>query len=377
MAKHQKQDKIIAWSSVATIVLITILIVGFIFPGSSESVGENSIEELDRRVTVKQYETGSIDTKIEITGRVVAMDQVELFSEVQGRFEGGTRPFRTGVRFKKGDILAQIDDTEERLSLIAQRSRFLTALSGVLSTLKLDYPEVYKTWAAYTAEFNPEDTMPDLPEVANRQAKLFLTSRGIYDQYYSIRSAESTLQKFTIVAPYNGELRSATLNPGSLVQPGVRIGEFTGSRFELESFISLANKPFIQNGDSVMLYSSAMDQSWKGTITRVGSAVDQNTQSIPVFIEIDDPDLRDGIYLQGTITGRTLENVVEIPRNLLTRNNTILIVEEGRATHQAVEPLLFKKESVIVSGLSSDDMVIELRAGANRLAGTRVIVEGE
>jgi multidrug efflux pump subunit AcrA (membrane-fusion protein) len=110
---------------------------------------------------------------------------------------------------------------------------------------------------------------------------------------------------------------------------------------------------------------------------RIGSGVDSNTQSLPVFVGLSGGSMRDGIYLEGIISGRTLENAVEIPRNLLTREHTILVVENGRATHKRVEPLLFKKESVIVSGLSADDRVIELRAGANRLAGMRVVVEGE
>jgi multidrug efflux pump subunit AcrA (membrane-fusion protein) len=344
MALHQKKDKIIAWSSIAVATIITVFLIGFVFPGTGEGTVGNGIEEAESRVSVRQFEPNDIVSTIEITGRVVAIDRVELNSEVQGRFNSGSRPFRTGVQFSKGDILAQIDNTEERLALNSRRSRYLTALAGVLSTLKLDYPEVYESWALYTGEFDPESSVPELPRVDNRQARLFLTSRGIYEQFYSIQSDEAGLEKYTIVAPFDGELQEADLNPGALVQPGVRLGEFTGKQFELETYVSLKDLPFIEIGDRVELSSTAIDQSWKGAVVRIGSAVDSNTQSLPVFVELDDPAMRDGLYLSGTISGRTLENSVEIPRNLLTRSNTILIVEDGRATHKRVEPLLFKKE---------------------------------
>src|SRR6056297_271910 len=377
MAAHQKRDKIIAGSSVAVAIIITVLLIGFIFPGVDDGTIGQGVEEPDRMVSVIQFEPGNINSVIEITGRVLATDRVELFSEVQGQFSSGTHPFSTGIRFSRGDTLARIDDTEQRLALISQRSRFLTSLSGVLSTLKLDYPNLYESWARYTDQFDPERSVQQMPEVNNRQARLFLTSRGIYEQYYSIRSAEARLDKFTIVAPFNGELQEADLDPGALVQPGVRLGEFTGTRYELESFISLRDLPFINVGDDVQMSSATLGQTWSGSILRIGSGIDENTQSLPLYAELNGSSMRDGLYLEGTIRGQTLENSVEIPRNLLTRNNTILVVEDGQATHKRVEPLLFKKESVIVSGLTADDRVIELRAGVNRLAGSRVTVEGD
>lgn len=377
MAVHQKRDKIIAWSSVALVIIITILLIGFIFPGVDEGSIGQGVGEPDRMVSVIQFEPGDIVSEIEITGRVLATDRVELFSEVQGRFGSGTYPFRTGIRFSRGDTLARIDDTEQRLALISQRSRFLSSLSGVLSTLKLDYPGLYESWAQYTDQFNPERTVQNLPVVDDRQARLFLTSRGVYEQFYSIQSAEARLVKFTIVAPFDGELQEADLDPGALVQPGVRLGEFTGNRYELETFISLTDLPFISIGDDVELVSTTLGRNWTGEIVRIGSGIDNNTQSLPLFVRLNGPSLRDGLYLEGTIRGQILEDSAEIPRNLLTRGNTILVVEDGQATHKRVEPLLFKKESVIVSGLSAGDRVIELRAGTNRLAGSRVTVEGE
>lgn len=378
MSDRIKKNRFLAVGSAVGVILFTILLVGLVFPDGDSMADDVVTEDSTREVTVTTFEPGDIRSEIAITGRINSTQRIELLSEVQGVLQGGDNPFRTGVRFSRGDLLLQIDQTEAELELNAQRSRFFTALAASLSDIKLDYPDQYDEWADYADQFDPESTLPALPGIENRQLRLFLTSRGIFDQYYSIRSAENRLTKYAIRAPFSGELREADLTPGNLVQPGVRLGEFTGDTFELETFVSLRDLNFISQGDPVELKAPASGVMMEGTILRIGSSVDSNTQAFPVFVEVRDRSLRSGQYLEGTISGKLFENAVEIPRNLLSRSNTVLIAEGGKATHKEVEPLLFKQESVIVSGLTADDKVIELRAGSAALAGASVtIVEND
>lgn len=374
MTKNSKKSQITAWVSIAVIVLITIALTGFAFPDQQSKGIESEPDEASPEVNVTRYQPGDIIAEIGVTGRIRQIDKIDLFSEVQGRLLSSTKPFRTGFRFSKGDTLVNIDDTEAKLNLNAQRSRFLTTITSTLSSIKLDFPDAYDDWRRYAEQFDPETTMPELPPSDNLQLKFFLTSREIFNQYYSIRSTENRLDKFIIVTPFDGELRQANATPGTLIQPGVKLGEFTGDRYELETFVSLKDLPFIKPGDRVTLRSAIIDHDWTGTISRIGSSVDPNTQAFPVFIEIEDPSLKDGLYLEGTVEGQTIENAVEIPRSLLTRNNTVLVAKDGVATHKEVDPQQFKQNSVIVSGLSADDELIELRAGATRLVGMNITV---
>jgi len=373
MTDRIKKNRYIAAGSAIGIILFTILLVGLLFPDGDTRAGDAVSEESSREVTVTSFEPGDLQAEIRVTGRVTSTQRIELFSEVQGVLLPGDRPFRTGVRYSSGDLLIRVDQTEAALELNAQRSRFFTALAGALSTIKLDYPDQYQAWYEYTDRFDPENTLPDLPKIEERQLRLFLTTRGIFDQYYSIRSAENRLGKYALRAPFSGELRGADLTPGNLVQPGVRLGEFVGDTYELETFISLSDLDFISEGDRVEL-SAASGQTLEGTITRVGSSVDPNTQAFPVFVELRDPSLRSGLYLEGSIRGQIFDDVVEIPRNLLTRSNTVLVADEGKATHREVEPIQFKRETVIVRGLTADDNVIGLRADAATLAGASVTI---
>jgi multidrug efflux pump subunit AcrA (membrane-fusion protein) len=375
MANKKQTGKRMAVLFAILIVTTTLLLILFAFP-DSPTLAENTPDtDRDLEVSVSVFEPAAIQSEIAITGRVKALQQIQLLSEVQGVLTGGDRAFRTGVRFREGEVLIRIDDTEASLALNAQRSRFLTTLSGVLSTIKLDYPDAYSAWAEWAEQFDPTQPLPELPEIRNRQLRLFLTASGIMEQYYSIESAEFRLSKYKLRAPFNGELENADLTPGNLVQPGVRLGTFTGDNMELETFISRKDLEYISIGDPVQLSSRALPETIEGTIGRIGSSVDSETQAFPVYISLSDPMLTPGIYLEGSISGQVFTNASEIPRSLLSRSNTVLIAKNGVATHKEVTPILFQRESVIVSGITEADSLINIRAGFDALARSEVVVK--
>jgi len=374
MANKKQTGKRMAVLFAVLIITLTFILILFVIPDSPSVAGGGPETDREREVSVTVFRPGDIQSEINMIGRVKAVEQIELFSEVQGVLTGGDRPFRTGVRFREGEVLIRINDTEASLALNAQRSRFLTTLSGVLSTIKLDYPDAYSAWDAWAGDFDPTKPLPVLPEIDDRQLRLFLTSRGIMEQYYSIQSAEFQLTKYELRAPFNGELEGADLTPGNLVQPGVRLGTFTGDTMELETFISQSDLGYISPGNTVLLRSPALGEPIEGRIHRIGSSVDSETQAFPVYVELSDPALKPGLYLEGTVAGQLFTDVTEIPRNLLSRSNTVLIAENGVATHKEVDPVQFKRESVIVSGITESDSLINIRAGFDALAGMDVVV---
>lgn len=374
---NKKRDRLISLFSVLFTIVITAVLIFFIFPEEETMADDGALEEFTREVDVQTFSAGDITSEIHVTGRARATERIELTSEVQGVLQGGEHPFRTGVRFSEGDTIMVIDDREEALALTAERARFLTTISGTLSDIRFDYPDDFEAWENYAADLNPEERLKPLPDISDRQLRLFLTSRGVFDQYYTIRSSENRLDKFVITAPYSGELRNADVTPGNLVQAGVTLGEFVGDRFEIETFVSLQDLPFIGTGSTVSMESPAFDDALDGRVIRIGSSIDPETQAFPVYIELQEPSIRSGLYFEGVADGRIIPDAVEIPRNLLTRSNTVLVVEDEKATHKEVEPIRFRDETVIVTGLSEEDKLIELRAGVSNLAGSRVTIRDE
>lgn len=371
MSKRNKKQLFAALGTSAAIIILTVIIsLSLTQTPVAEQVPDE--EETAREVTVMPAEPQNMVTDIQITGRVTPVERIDVATEVQGVFRSGARPFRTGNRFQQGEVLVQLDDTDVALELNASRSRFASALSALLPAIRQDYPQAYEAWAGYVEAFDPEMPVSDLPEIEQRQLQFFISANDIMSRFYAIRAQENRLSKYTLRAPFTGELRNADQFPGGLVQPGSMLGEFVGDVYELESYISLSEKDFVAVGDMVELRSSVQDSPLEGRITRIGRSVDPGTQAFPIYVEVSSPVLRSGIYLEGSIAGRTLENVVRIPRNLLTRENTVMIAEDGVATHKQVRPVFYFNGDVAVEGLESGDQLISLRTGAGALAGTKV-----
>lgn len=152
-----------------------------------------------------------------ISGRVIAKNETQLFAEVQGLILPSSISMKPGISFKKGQILLNIESEEFRLNLQSQKSAFLNTLTGIMPDLKSDYPDNYPEWLRYLDTIDINQPLAELPTTKSKGEKYFVTSRGVYTSFYSLKAQENRLNKYSIVAPYNGIIINATVDVGGLV----------------------------------------------------------------------------------------------------------------------------------------------------------------
>ncbi|MCK5537070.1 MAG: HlyD family efflux transporter periplasmic adaptor subunit, partial [Bacteroidales bacterium] len=234
------------------IILIAVLIAKY-FAGQKEPMKKSMRQNQQSKVvSVSTVKNSKIISEIPITGRVSALDYNEVFAEVGGILKPGELQFREGIKFKKGDILLRIDNTEARLNLLAAKSNFMNSLTQIIADIKLDYPDSYKAWERYLAKLNIKKSLTELPEPRSDKEKYFLVARNIYNTFYSIRSQEVRLSKYIIKADYDGIITQANIHPGTLVRIGQKLGEYINpSAYELEAGISQNDLGFVGIGNSV------------------------------------------------------------------------------------------------------------------------------
>lgn len=295
-----------------------------------------------------------------IQGRARALDQMELFAEVNGVVLRQSKEFRKGVRFDSGELMLALDAEEAELSLLAQRSSFLQLLTASLADVKVDFPERYEEWRAYASEVNVQNRLPELPEPQSDREKFFLSNRGIYNQYYTIRSGEERLAKYRLYAPFAGEVLNSNVNQGSLVRAGQKIGDFVGVRgFEVESALSRESLGVVRLGDSVSFRTQDGGLTFAGRVSRIGSSIDPNTQSATVYCSIDHPQMRDGLYLSGEIFSKPLEGVARLPLELLVDGEKLFTIEgDSLLRLYEVEVRHRSSKEVLVSGLPAGSSVL-------------------
>lgn len=313
-----------------------------------------------------------------VKGRAVAIDRIEVFAEVNGLVMPGSKAFRTGVKFEKGEALIKLDAGELEMTLVAQRSAFLQLLTGILPDLKVDYPSVYEKWRSYTAQLDVTQMLEELPPISNEKEKFFLSNRGILNQYYTIRSSEERLAKFTLRAPFTGEVVMSSVNPGTLVRSGQKIGEFVSlAGFEVESAIPRAALDVVQVGDSVAFQADAQGATIPGKVSRILRTVDPSTQTAKVFCIVDHPGLRDGVYLNGVIYSRAIPGVMRIQRELLVSDNALFTVENDTILRLTpVHVNISSERDALISGIDSTAILLA-EPVANASDGMIVRIERE
>jgi membrane fusion protein, multidrug efflux system len=296
---------------------------------------------------------------IPITGRLRATDRMLINAEVGGTLQRTGRIFREGHGFRQGEVLFRIDNGEVRAQINAQQSAFLRTLVQLVPDLRLDMPSVARKWEDYLEKIPVEGELPPLPSLDTEQERNYLAGRGVLDQYYGIRALYERNSKYVITAPFDGVVLSAAVEPGTIVTPGTRLGEFIAPQsLELETAVGASELRFIAIGDTLRLHEPASGNHWNGRIIRLGEVIDAATQSIRVFVQVKGEGLRDGQYLAGSIHAGSLPGAVAVPRSALLEDGSLYIVRDSLLARASVQVLHQGVEQALVRGLSDGSQVV-------------------
>jgi multidrug efflux pump subunit AcrA (membrane-fusion protein) len=311
-------------------------------------------------VFVDTVQNSDIKVRVVESGRLVAKNRIELFAEVQGVMEITPKEFKPGSVYRKGEILVKIRSDDFFANLQSEKSNLLNLITSILPDMRLDYPEAYLKWDAYVKSFDLRNPTPELPETTSEKEKFFVTGRNIYTTYYNVQNSEITYSKYNLRAPYDGILTDAFVNPGTLVRPGQRLGEFIDpSVYELEVAVNKSVIPVLSIGQAVNVKDiEETNGTWAGNIVRINGKVDQATQTVLVFIEMRGKELKEGMFLEAVIEGSVKQNSVEVNRSLLIDESKLYAVKDSVLSLVEIQPVHFNQKTVVVSGLNDGELII-------------------
>ena len=267
--------------------------------------------------------------------------------------------FKEGARFFRDETLIQIDEAVFKNNVLAQKSSLMNQLTLLLPDLSIDFPESAAQWKTYLKEFDLEKPLLPLPTPDSDKERYYIASRNIFNQFYTIKSMEETLAKYTMQAPYDGVVTQANINPGTLVRAGQKLGEFTNTDiYELVASASIQEVQHIKPGDNVTLTSNEIDGKFKGQIQRINSVIDRESQSVKVYITTRDSRLRDGMYCTAHVKSNPINDVTRVPRNLIVGNGHIYVVQDSVLALRKVEVVAFENDKLIIRGLEDGTQIL-------------------
>lgn len=342
---------------VASIIAIVVVAFGLMQVFSSFNPEEEApAHHVSKKyVKVEKVVYRDIESEVTASGRIVSQSLVDVASEVQGQILSGKIPLKKGQGFKKGDLLLKIYNEEFKLALQSKKSVFLTSIANILPDFKIDYPDSYQRWTDFFDNIKIDGDMPELPEIKSKQEKIFLASKNILSNYYSIQSDEIRLDKYFIRAPFNGVYTQVNSEVGSIANPGARLGQIIRTdQLELEVPVKPDEVKWLKKGDKAVVSTEDGLSEWKGKIARISQFVDESTQSISVFVSINpnsENRLYNGQYLKAVFPGKIIKSGMEIPRNAIFNFNEVFTVVEGKLVKNTVSIEKYNQNSLIFTGL--------------------------
>ncbi len=329
-----------------------------------------------KTVFVDTIQNTTIPIQIAANGNLTAKRRLELYAEVQGIFKGGSKLFKTGQKYQRGQALIRIDASEYYASVQSAKSNLYNLVTSIMPDLRLDYPEIYDKWQNYLNNFDMNKVTPKLPETTSEKEKYFITGRNIYTTYYNVKNQEQRLAKYTISAPFEGVLTEALVNEGTLIRQGQKLGEYIDtSVYEMEVAIGKEYGDLLREGKPVALSNLNRTKTYTGTVTRINGSVNQATQTITAFIEVTEPSLKEGMYLEANLDAKKEEDAIEIDRSLLQEGNKIFVVRDSILDIVDVNPVYFSDKKVVLKGVPNKTVILS-KSVPGAYAGMLISVYG-
>ena len=305
---------------------------------NAEEIRKNKIISVDSLIeTQKKYVAAALTInekspiKVKSSGRVVPGKIINISSEVQGVLESGIS-LKKGSKFKKGDLLFKLRDTDIKLMLAAKKSAYLSLIAQNLPDIATDFSQEFDKWNNFFNGINVDQPLDDFPSFKTTREKNFIISRNILAEYLSIKSDEFKLSKYFQFAPFTGSIVESYTDKGAIVNPGSPVIQIMRSdELEIEIPIPLKYMDNIKIGTKVNLYDNS--KTFYGKIIRRGDFINANTQNVPVYIKADNTtSIFYGMYLEALIEFEDTEDVVKIPRKALYDNQKLYIINKDDST---------------------------------------------
>lgn len=287
-------------------------------------------------------------------GTVKAIQGVRVSSESAGIIR--EIRFQAGDQVNKGDLLVQLDDSEDRARL--------RGLQAELALAKANYERERKLIEQHAVSRGDFDTR----EATLRNAEA------------QVASMEAAIAKKAIRAPFTGTLGMRLVNLGGYLAPGAPIVELQTLNPVWIEF-SLPEQMLRQTslGQTVRARADALpEQALEGKITAIDMKINEATRNVLLQATLDNPENRllPGMFAQVEVILPVQENVVTVPITALEYNlygdSVFLIKETGK--DEKNQPILTVTRQSVVPGEQRGDRVA-IREGLQ--AGDWIVTSGQ
>ncbi|MCU7496089.1 MAG: efflux RND transporter periplasmic adaptor subunit [Ignavibacteria bacterium] len=291
-------------------------------------------------VSVVNVERKSSSFTLNLTGTLYPYKEVDIPAETSGKIT--SRKFELGESFKKGSVIATIDDKIKKLTY---ESAKIDA-----DRLKKDFMRIENL---YKKDISSEQAY-DNARIA------YETSKNKMDE------AERQLSYTKITAPINGTITKRNIEEGAYVNAGTPIATIMDiSKLKVKVNVSETNAYYLHKGDRVKITTDIYPgATFEGRISFVSPEGD-NAHNFPVEIEVTNSSrnpLKAGTFVNIEVNIGSSGTGLFIPREALQgsiKDAKVYVASNGKAVLRSIT--IGRQNSnylEVVSGLSESEQVV-------------------
>jgi RND family efflux transporter MFP subunit len=320
-------------------------------------------------VEVAPVEITDIPVEVSGHGEVVARVSVDVVPQVAGQVVEVHRSLVAGGFFSAGEVLVVIDPRDYELAV----ERAQAAVARAKVTLEREQAE------AEVARAEWEDLHPDEEPtgLVIREPQIRQAEAEYAAAVAELSVAKLNLERTRLSLPFDGVVVSKNVDQGQFVGNGSRLATVFGTdvvevRVPLDSReLAWFDVPSGRSGQGAAAEVSTTfggtRSTWHGRVTRMEAQVDQTSRMVHVVIEVarpyetseNRPALLPGSFVDVRIEGRTLHEVVAVPRHAIHEGGRVWVFDDGTLGVREIEIVREDRQQTVISaGLDDGDLVI-------------------
>lgn len=340
--------------------------------------------EVATTIRVLRARRETIQLEVLSQGSVLPRTQSELIPEVSGRVKWKSANLVPGGYFKKDELLLRIDERDYRSS-VARSQAGITRAKAEDEHARFELnrlQELVKNRLTSQAALETALRSQRIAEAALLEARI------------NLEQAQRDLWRTEIRAPYDGLVRSEKVDLGQFITRGQLIASIYSSD-SVEIRLPVADRqlayldlPLGFRGElsddlapTVNLYTTYGGQQyeWEGKLVRTEAEIDSKSRMVNVVVRVENndgskqPPMPIGLFVAASIRGKTVDNIISLPRAALRNQNQVLIVDkDNRLRYRSVQVMRFEKDNVIISAGIEDGEVVNISPIQTVIDGMRV-----
>jgi HlyD family secretion protein len=291
-----------------------------------------------------------------------------------------------GKNVREGQVLARLDDTNVRASLLLAQAQLESARHALAET-RVRIKEAEQDLERQTGLLNNKiATQADYDHAEATasafKAKLLQQQADIMVAERQVDSWQQQLDDTIIRAPFSGIVTSKNAQPGEMISPISAGGGFTRTGIctivdmqSLEIEIDV-NESYINRVEAGQPVEATLDayQDWKipCKVIAIIPTADRQKSTVKVRVGFDKLDSRILPEMGVKVAFRETTGPVASPVRAVSVPKTAIRQKDGRDVVLVVHDNRAERRAVTISGTSTDDALVA--AGLN--AGERVVVSG-